>query len=210
LQLDLAYLRRHYAGLSDESLLEIDRGELVEAAQKCYDEELARRKPARPAAPAASLEPQDDQVDDDAEPDTDAGSGPAWLEDGACACAFVESPGSDAAGDAANARGALEDARIPCYVAVEKLPPESAVPGREREYRVLVPGALNLHAVSVLDRDVFNQHVEADWRAHFEVLSDDALLALDSEIICAGLVDRVERLKRAYSDELARRGLTPS
>ena len=42
--LDPEYLRHHYASLSDEALLELDRSELVETAQKCYDEELIRRK----------------------------------------------------------------------------------------------------------------------------------------------------------------------
>ena len=41
---DPEYLRRHYASLSDEALLEMDRSELVETAQKCYDDELQRRK----------------------------------------------------------------------------------------------------------------------------------------------------------------------
>src|SRR6185503_16625448 len=35
--------KRAYAELSDEGLLSIDRGDLVEIAQQCYDEELARR-----------------------------------------------------------------------------------------------------------------------------------------------------------------------
>jgi hypothetical protein len=42
---DLEYLRRHYASLSDEALLALDRSELVETAQKCYDGEVVRRKP---------------------------------------------------------------------------------------------------------------------------------------------------------------------
>lgn len=36
-------LRRQYADLSDEALLEVDRQDLVELARNCYDEELARR-----------------------------------------------------------------------------------------------------------------------------------------------------------------------
>jgi hypothetical protein len=35
--------RKRYAELSDEGLLSIDREELVDAARRCYDEELARR-----------------------------------------------------------------------------------------------------------------------------------------------------------------------
>jgi PhnB protein len=36
-------IRRQYAELSDEALLEVDRNDLVEVARTCYDEELARR-----------------------------------------------------------------------------------------------------------------------------------------------------------------------
>jgi hypothetical protein len=35
--------RKRYAELSDDGLLSIDREELVDAARRCYDEELARR-----------------------------------------------------------------------------------------------------------------------------------------------------------------------
>ena len=70
---------------------------------------------------------------------------------------------------------------------------------------MLVPAALNLKAISVLDKEVFNPDMEADWRAHFGALSDEELLALKPEIICAGLLDRVARLTRAYSEEMTRR-----
>lgn len=43
MQIDPEEFRRHYASLSDEALLEIDRAELVDVAQHCYDEELAQR-----------------------------------------------------------------------------------------------------------------------------------------------------------------------
>jgi PhnB protein len=36
-------IRRQYAGLSDDGLLEIDREDLMEQARMCYDEEVARR-----------------------------------------------------------------------------------------------------------------------------------------------------------------------
>jgi PhnB protein len=36
-------IRRQYAELSDEGLLEIERADLMEQARKCYDEELAQR-----------------------------------------------------------------------------------------------------------------------------------------------------------------------
>ena len=45
---DPEYLRQHYASLSEEGLLAIDRADLVELAQKCYDDELGRRGIAKP------------------------------------------------------------------------------------------------------------------------------------------------------------------
>jgi hypothetical protein len=44
MQPDLEFLRRHYAALSDDALLEIDRAELVEAARPLYNHELVGRK----------------------------------------------------------------------------------------------------------------------------------------------------------------------
>ena len=40
---DPAALRRHYASLPDEVLLDMDRAELTPLAQQVYDEELASR-----------------------------------------------------------------------------------------------------------------------------------------------------------------------
>ena len=62
-----------------------------------------------------------------------------------------------------------------------------------------------LNAISVLDKEIFNAELEADWRTHFAALSDEQLHALKPEVICAGLPDRVERLTRAYHDEIAKR-----
>jgi len=189
LKVDTDYLRRHYAELSDEGLLEIDRDELVDAAQKCYDEEVARRHSA-PAAPAAP-EPLDFVEDED---------GPDWLEGAACVCTFANTPGSDSQVDAAEARDAIEAAGIPSHITLEELEE------RRSEYRVLVPASRTLEALSILDRDVFNARLEAEWTAHLAGLSDSDLRALSPDLMCAGLLDRAERLKKAYEDELARRG----
>jgi predicted RNase H-like HicB family nuclease len=43
----------------------------------------------------------------------------------------------------------------------------------------------------VLDREIFNPEVEAEWAAHFQALSDEELHALSPEAICAGLQDRI-------------------
>ena len=41
-------IRRQYAELSDEGLLEVERQDLVDRARECYDEELGRRQLTRP------------------------------------------------------------------------------------------------------------------------------------------------------------------
>lgn len=190
MKVDTDYLRRHYAEISDEALREIDRNELVEAAQKCYDEEVARRH-SEPAAPAAP-EPPDFVEDED---------GPDWLDGAACVCTFTNTPGSDSGADAAEARDAIEAAGIPSHITLEETGEE-----RPAEYRVLVPASRTLEALSILDRDVFNARLEAEWTAHLAGLSDTELRALSPDLMCAGLLDRADRLKKAYQDELARRG----
>ena len=162
MKIDTDYLRRHYAELSDEALYEIDRGELVEAAQKCYDEEIARRR----SVPASGPAPLNVAEDEDQ-------AGPAWLENAACVCSFANAPGSDSQFEAADAREALEAAGIPCHIALEKTGEE-----RHSDYRVLVPGSRTLEAMSVLDRDLFNARLEAEWGAHVAALSDSELRAL--------------------------------
>jgi hypothetical protein len=190
LKVDTDYLRRHYAELSDEALREIDRDELVDAAQRCYDEEVARRHSA-PAPRAAPVTP--DFVEDE--------DGPNWLEGAACVCTFTNTPGSDSQVDAAEARDAIEASGIPCHITLEETGEE-----RRSEYRVLVPASRTLEALSILDRDVFNARLEAEWTAHLAGLSDSDLRGLSPDLMCAGLLDRAERLKKAYEDELARRG----
>src|ERR1039457_7606329 len=43
MQIDRQELSAHYASLSDQELLELDRAELTEVAQRFYDSELAKR-----------------------------------------------------------------------------------------------------------------------------------------------------------------------
>jgi len=50
--------RKHFELLSDDALLETNRDELVEAAQQCYDAEIARRGLHAPDAEAGSEEPE--------------------------------------------------------------------------------------------------------------------------------------------------------
>ncbi len=202
MKLDSEYLRRHYAELSDEALEEIDRSELVEAARGWYDEEVARRRLAAKSAAAVELLDLPELEEEEHDFDPGDGTAPPWLKGAACVCAYV---GGHASDDFAEARDALEAAGVPCFVAVTKLSPEETRHGRDCEYRVLVPGGRNLEALSVLDVQVFNPQVEADWKTHLQELSETELHAISPETICAGFLDRAERLKRAYEDEVARR-----
>jgi hypothetical protein len=201
MQVDRQELQDHYAQLSDDELLDLDRAELTEAARKVYDAELAKRRliaeeadsAAEPSGGAAPMRRAEDGEDQDA---------PDWLESAACAVAYTALPGGSAA-DAGDAHDALAAAGIPCHISLKSVNPDD--PKAQYAYYVMVPGARNLEAASVLAMQIDNPKEEAMWRAHFEELSDEELRALKFEAICAGLRDRLARLKSAYDDEIARR-----
>jgi len=213
MQIDRQELSAHYASLSDEELLELDRAELTEVAQRFYDSELAKRHltpedtetPVEPhgrAAPVDAAEGADEDEDGAAVINFDAGTEPDWLEDATCARSYAVLPGGSAA-DAGDARDALVAAGIPCHIAVKTFDPND--PKQQYYYCVMVPGARNLEAASALAMAIDNPKEEEMWRAHFEVLSDEELRVLKFDAICAWLRDRLARLKRAYDDEVARR-----
>jgi hypothetical protein len=197
-------LRQYYRSISDDVLREINPADLTEIARKYYRAELEKRgltcevteSPADAATPAAG-EDQEHNLKIE----------PGWMEHAACPCFYTAYPSTNYPAKAEEARNVLLAAGIPCEISV--VPPDSdSEDGNSRrygEYRVLVPEALNLKAISVLDREIFNPELEDDWRAHFASLSDQQLGELKPEVICAGLLDRVDRLTRAYQDEVARR-----
>src|ERR1700722_16930311 len=202
---DLRYLREHYASLSDQALREIKRADLVEGAQRCYDDELARREHARrPSIPdPADVTEEDAEVD--AEP-PDSGDEPDWLNDASEVLSRADRPGSLPADAMVEARDALEAAGIPCHIELSEIPESNdASPPPTHLWRLLVPGNLNLRATSVLERDIFNHDFEAEWQAHLEMLSDEELRGMKPEVAFCGLFDRVERVTRAYDEEIARR-----
>jgi hypothetical protein len=190
-ELDPEDLRRHYAMLSDEALVALDRSELVEVAQSYYDHEIRQR----------GLTPEGS-----ADLRGDTGPKPPWLDEAACAAEFHSYPGANSAPDAANAREVLEAAGIPCYLeSQEEVDPSDSRPRPRYAFRLLVPGKLNLEAVSLLDKEIFNAEIEAEYRTHFEQLSDEELRAVKPEVLLAGLSDRIERLTKAYNEEMERR-----
>jgi len=196
---DLEYLRRHYASLSDEALLALDRSELVETAQKCYDGEVVRRKPiggTKSLVQTADLESHVPGFENK----------PEWQDEASEVFSQYEAAGAATGPEIANARDALEAAGIPCYLDLSD-PPEEKPPTRKppRVWRLMVPGALNQRATSILERDIFNAEFEAEWKTHLEMLSDEELRGMDPKVAFCGLFDRVERVTRAFDEEIARR-----
>lgn len=117
----------------------------------------------------------------------------AWLPD-----ALPAASGHDILDEQA----VLTRAGIPSHVTVEQ-----EDPGYPPVQTLLVPPGQHLLALSILDRDYFNPITEETWKNHFAVLSDQELLDIDADVLVAGMKDRVERLVRAYEDELLKRGL---
>lgn len=173
--------------LSDEALVAVDRSELVEIAQSYYDQEIRQR----------GLTPEGS-----ADQRGDTGPKPDWLDDAVCAAEFG---GMSSTTDAENARDVLENAGIPCYIEAQTPDPPSDRRQSQFGFRLLVPGKFSLEAISVLDKEIFNAELESDYRTHFELLSDEELRAVKPEVLLAGLSDRIERLTRAYTEEVERR-----
>ncbi len=214
-------LRRHYASLPDAELLDLDRSDLAEMAQGIYDEEISRRSLHGPREKGSyDGDPLNDIEDTPGDPDPDSGGDappPDWLEDAACPWAVLM-PGravghfDDYASQAAKVRAVLREAGIPSHVVVKHPDPEPEPPPVQRpsECCVMVPGDLGMQATSVIEREIFNPQHEEEWRNHLQTLSDEQLRALKPEVFCGALLDRAERLKRAYLDELASRKLHAS
>jgi hypothetical protein len=196
-------LRKHYASLSDDEILQLGRDDLTPMAQKIFDAEVRRR--------GLDIE---EAADNDA--DTDTQSLPFFrsaeeaeddegFSDKTFAVTTFSGTGSGPA-EAADARDALLAAGIPCEVVEHEIDPsEEPLPSPYKEYRVMVPDALSLQAASVLDTAIFNGRLEADWKTQLESLSDEELSALNVDSLCAGLLDRVDRLRKLYKNEIARR-----
>lgn len=202
MQIDLEDLRRHYESLTDDELLEIEPSDLTDQARGCYEWEMKRRKLTSEAEPPAGGE----EDAEEAQAETGgAEADPDWLETAVCACSYVNHAGDSGSTQAENAAAVLEAAGIPCEIEVTEFDPPVPDQPRGQEYRVMVPGALNLKATSILDKEIFNPQMEADWRSHLSVLTDADLQALTPDVICAGMADRIARLKRVYQEEIARR-----
>jgi hypothetical protein len=214
-------LRCHYESLSDEGLLEIDRSDLAPVALGIYDQEIARRGLTHP-----QKQEQEEEQEEEAyhrplpvfkpgknwDPagelggDTDDGPPPAWLEDAACPWSAYIYPNGDYIEGGAEVQTALRDAGIPNRIVVK--PPEPEPPSTPRSlYCVMVPGDLGTRACSVVEQKVFNRQAEAEWRSQLQSFSDEQLRTLNPDDFWGALLDKAERMKRAYLDEMAERKL---
>jgi hypothetical protein len=202
---DPRYLREHYASLSDQALVAINRADLVETAQKCYDEEIGRRKLAPRTTLSAQPVDENIEIDEELPPSEEE---PDWLEDAAEVLSRVAQPESAPSGAMVEAFQTLEAAGIPCHLDLFERPASDlASPRPTHLWRLMVPFELNLRAASILDRDIFNQDFEAEWRTLLETVSDEDLRRMKPEVTFCGLFDRIERVRRAYDEEIARRKL---
>lgn len=221
MRIDPEDLRRYYESLSDEGFLDIDRSDLAPVAQGIYDQEIARRGLDHP--PEQEMEAfqrplpifkvgADRDIASELRADTDAGPPPVWLEDAVCTWSADIYPNGDYMVTGAEVQTALQEAGIPNRIVVK--PPDPEPPSTSHRshslYCVMVPGERGTHAYSVVERKVFNRMAEAEWRSQLQAFSDEELRALAPEDFWGALLDRAERMKRAYLDEVARRNLPPA
>lgn len=214
MKIDPVYLQRHYSSLSDDALLALDREDLVEAARQIYDAELVGR--GLDSEEPLSAMPEDfgeagttDDADLSAEISEDSTAAPDWLEEAAEVWSCVVHPGRGPAPEAADARHVLLEAGIPCHLELQEINPGEAAQQESRhQWRIMVPGNLTLRATSELDRQIFNEDFEAEWKSHLEAFSDNELRAMHPQVAFGGLFDRIERVTRAYNEELARRRMS--
>lgn len=135
-----ADFRQHFELLSDEALLEIKRDELVELAQQCYDEEIERRGLSSGETPAeAAVESAPHEAD--------------RSQEMVLAATFLS-------GEELNlARGLLDDAGVPYHI----VNPLAALGGVE--LRLMVPKALEEHALEILAFEISEEELAAQAEA---------------------------------------------
>jgi hypothetical protein len=207
MQVDRGELGEHFASLSDEELLDLKRDDLTEEAQGIYDLEISSRRLKKASATKRMIENTEasfykrDYGGDNETVDPD------WHHDGTVVCAIVDTPGSHSEESVSKAQTSLQAVGIPSHLRARRELDASGIRDPYDTMEVLVPVRCAMHAASILDRDVFNDEFETYWRDHLSMLSNEDLLMLDPDIFCAGLIDKLSRMKRVYAQELTKREL---
>ena len=135
--------KAHYASLSDETLLDENRDELVEVARQCLDEELARRGLKQAVETEAVVPPT-----------------PADPGDEMVAAAEFSS-----AEEADLARALLDSAGIPCFLANEHAGYNFNLPNGLSGLPLLVPARFLDQAVEILAAPVSEDDLAAQAEA---------------------------------------------
>lgn len=195
MQIDTKALRKHYSSLSDEGLLAINRADLTDVAQNCYDAEINNRKLTKQRRPIEVDAPEEETETEYIDADEDALD---WLAESAEVFSWTAA-GTPPATEMDHTREVIKAAGIPCLLQLVEEPEEKP------RWRIVVPGSLSLHAMSILDRDILNDQFEVEWRTHLETLSDSQVRLMTPQTVFCGLFDRVERAVRVYEEEVARR-----
>jgi hypothetical protein len=143
-EIDPEEFKRHYAELSDEGLLSIDRADLIELARTYYDAEVASRglHPAELATPMAEASPEEDLV---------------------LAAKF------QSVEEANLGRALLRDAEIPAYLENELTSAWTGAGG----LRLLVPGSLLEQAQEILDARISDEDLLAQAEAAEPIEPDE-------------------------------------
>src|SRR5579862_6954042 len=148
MQIDPEDFKRHYALLSDDALLEIDRDELVDTARVCYDAELNERQLVRPDAEENASSP--DHPVNDVLGQTEGG-----LQLVATFLSIEE---------ANFARCLLQSADIPCSFEND----QAAVFNGIGELRLMVPAAAYDRACEILETEISEEDLIAQAEAEAE------------------------------------------
>jgi len=199
--IDPEIIRARYAEMADEELRLIDRKELTSSAQQFFDHEFSRRN--------LTNDNSYPEVENDAVP-VEKFSKPTplrvesdWMASAFTVSTFLATNSSPAA--ASDARDALEAAGIPCRIVENEVMPTPQDSLPYVEYQLMVPSALTLQAVSALDKAIYNANFAEELKNELEGLTEKEFGALDPEELCSGLLDRVERLRKVFKNEVSRR-----
>ncbi len=193
MQVDLEELRRYYASLSDQALLELRPDDLTDVANECCDAELLRRGLRRPEESADEAAAHEDPCPDEAAEWGEARRlfmrSVPWAKNAVTVHTFSSAP------EAEQARDALEEAGIPAAIAGDEI--------RSARFNLMVPEASLEDAQGVLDAAIFHPVFEDTLEGHFAVFTDEELADMDRELLPASA-------RASYDEEMEARGLSGS
>lgn len=137
----------HFAALSDEALLQTPRGDLVETAQACLDEEIARRGISAAPAAGATETNADPREPEEAVPE------------------MVVAGEYQDAGEADLASALLRSSGIEAILLNERLANILKIPLSPGTYHLLVPAESEEEALQILTSEISEEELTAQAEA---------------------------------------------